>query len=186
MRSLVDSRPNGAEIHLMIGDPELIFADHYSELLSHIEVADSIGATGIHLDVEPHTFSDWEENSSTYLQQYVEMLVLADEWIAGRDLKLSVSVPASYKTIFKDLEEYSGKVILMTYGVEDFLEFSNRFGEAILDAPLGAAVALRPEDFDSESEMENLMKLINDGYGVNEFVIHDFESWQQMKHEQIK
>jgi hypothetical protein len=69
----------------------------------------------------------------------------------------------------------------MTYGTDDFQSYSQRYGEAVMAAPLGTAIALRTGDFDSFSVMEELMKNIKEGFGAGDFFIHDYESWKQLK-----
>ncbi|MDZ7808631.1 MAG: TolC family protein [Gracilimonas sp.] len=169
------------EVHLMIGDPNLIFEDRYQKLSEHIAIADSIGARGVHLDVEPHTLEDWEDNTEQYLQAFLDMVAQVREWTTEKGLRLSISVTGDYRTIYNELENKVDKMVLMTYGSNDFQSYSKRFGEAIMDAPLGSAIALRSGDFDSFSAMEELMQNIKEGFGADDFFIHDHESWKQLK-----
>ncbi len=169
------------EVHMMIGDPNLIFEDRYQKLEDFVSLADSIGVSGVHLDVEPHTLNDWEESSEEYLQAYVNMVERVSEWTGNNGLKLSVSITGDYVSIYDDLESIVDKIVLMTYGRNEFSTFSQSYGEVIMKAPLGTAIALRASDFDSQASMEELMVNIKEGFGVGEFFIQDFEAWVQTK-----
>lgn len=181
VRYLVDSGSDELEVYLMIGDPNLIFEDGPQKLEKHVAVTDSIGATGVHLDIEPHTLDDWDENAAEYLQAYIEMLTQVRDQTLVNNLSLSISITGDYKPIYEDLESLTDKIVLMTYGNNDFEAFSQRFGDVILDAPLGTAIALRAGDFESLLSMEEFMQNIKEAFGVNEFIVHDYESWKQMK-----
>lgn len=181
IQGLIDSGSGSQEIQLMIGDPNLIFEDGYEKLRNHVALADSIGANGIHLDVEPHTLNDWAENSEEYLQAYSDMVAQVAEWTSNKELMLSISITGDYKSLYDDLESNVDKIVLMTYGSDDFQDYATRFGEVVMEAPLGTAIALRSSDFESFSSMELLMQNIKEGFGVGEFFIHDYESWKLMK-----
>jgi hypothetical protein len=179
IQRLIDSV--SGEFYLMIGDPNLIFEDRYQKLSDHIAIADSIGASGIHLDIEPHTLNDWEENTGEYLQAYADMVAQVREWTEEKELKLSISITEEYRSLFDELDSLVDKVVLMTYGSSDFQNYSKRYGEVIMAAPLGTAIALRTSDFESFSSMEELIQNIKEGFGVGKFFIHDYESWKQLK-----
>ncbi|MFP8489450.1 TolC family protein [Gracilimonas sp. Q87] len=181
IQDIIKTGSKNLEVHLTIGDPNLIFKDRYQKLSEHIVVADSIGATGIHLDVEPHTLDDWEENSEEYLQAFLDMITQVREWSGQKGLKLSISITADYRSIYNELESQVDKLVLMTYGSNDFKDYSQRYGKAIMEAPLGTALALRTGDFESVSAMEKLMEDIKEGFGAGDFFIHDYESWKQLK-----
>ncbi|WP_103665950.1 TolC family protein [Gracilimonas amylolytica] len=181
VQTLIETASKDLRVELMIGDPNLIFEDRFEKLQEHIEVADSIGAAGVHLDVEPHTLDGWEENNEEYLEAYMNMVDQVRSWTNDKGLTLTLSITEHYESIFSELDRRSDQLVLMTYGQSQFEGYSQRFGSLIMEAPLGTAVALRTSDFQSMTEMKSLMQSINDGYGGVEFFIQDFGGWQQLK-----
>jgi len=181
IQDIIKTDANDHDVYMMIGDPNLIFEDRYEKLNDFVMLADSIGAGGVHLDVEPHTLNDWEDNSEEYLQAYINMVEQVSEWTDEKGLKLSVSVTGDYVSIYRVLESLADNIVLMIYGVNDFDSFSQRYGEVIMEAPLGASIALRADDFDSYSSLEELMMNVKEGFGTGEFFIQDFGTWIQLK-----
>ena len=109
------------------------------------------------------------------------MVEQVSEWTDEKGLKLSVSVTGDYVSIYRVLESLADNIVLMIYGVNDFDSFSQRYGEVIMEAPLGASIALRADDFDSYSSLEELMMNVKEGFGTGEFFIQDFGTWIQLK-----
>lgn len=172
---------SGYKTHLMIGEPNLIFEDQYPKLKNHIDDAIAVNANGVHLDVEPHTFDDWDERKEEYLSNYMAMLSAARQWTNEAGLELSVSVPLSYEEVLSDIGDLTDSVVLMPYGITDMQDFRAKVTNAILSGSNSSVIALRPSDFGSETEIKEFSSRINKVMGLNTIAIHDFQSWQEIK-----
>ncbi|MFN1835731.1 TolC family protein [Balneola sp. MJW-20] len=174
--ALIKNSP-GLEVHLMIGDNQLIFKDHDQELESFITNAADLGVKGIHLDVEPHTFDDWDQRNSEYLQRYVEMLRRAREYSDRYSLELSVSIPTSYLPVIDEIDQLSDTVILMVYGITDADRLFRSVQDFISEVSTTFVLALRPEDFNSINELKQTLNSLNSKHRIRNIVIHDLDSW---------
>jgi hypothetical protein len=83
-------------IDLMIGNNDLIKGNVESYLVNKVTPLLSSSIAGLHLDVEPHTFPDWDTNKEYYLNEYVNMVKIAKIYCIQNKLTLSISIPVHY------------------------------------------------------------------------------------------
>jgi hypothetical protein len=176
-----NQQANGNKTHLIIGEANLIFEDQYSKLKTHIDDAKAINANGVHIDVEPHTFDDWDEKKEEYFIKYKAMLSAARELTNEAGLELSVSAPLFYGKILSDIANLTDSIVLIPYGITDIQDFSQKVTESLLNEFYYSVIALRPGYFGSETEMKEFSKQINEVMGLKRIAIHDFQSWQEIK-----
>lgn len=176
VKEIRTSRPD-LDLHLMIGDTELIKDDHRKELAGFIRSAAELNIKGIHLDVEPHTYEDWAARKNEYLADYVEMLKFAKPILDEAALELSVSVPVSYLPIINEIAALSDDVIIMAYNITDPERLHRSVEGLISEIGTESIVALRPEDFSSRTELKEFILKIGSEYGIRNIAIHDLGSW---------
>ncbi len=166
-------------VHLMIGRNKLIHEGNMTGYLNELGL-DSINCSGIHLDIEPHTFDDWSENKVDYLKKYQELLDETIQFAAKGNKTVSISVPLHYpeqemQTIISKVD----KVYFMCYEnvKTDFIVRKLSPYAGMADK---LCIALRTEDFKSRIEMEQKFDDIRSQIGVSAFCLHDLESVYQL------
>jgi LysM repeat protein len=166
----------GIRVEMMVGDNNLLFESHQQEVGKKIMLASSIGADGLHLDVEPQTFDDWDEKKEQYLRLYLQMARKAFDEAQDHGLTLSLSVPVYYDSIIKELSRYADGIQLMAYGTDDAEKIKSRTTEERSAAPEKVAIALRPQDFENYAVFELFIGKMRNELTINRFSIHDLEA----------
>ena len=170
-------RQNGRSVELLVGDNSLMKdrRGQYEKLAEHMAQAQSLGASALHLDVEPHTFDDWDAKREAYLKQYVNMVIRADSLTEGTEISLKVSIPHFYEAILPEIDQYVDEVTVMVYGVDDAEKIRERIS-AEVDALGFLRVALRPDDFASIPDMNDTMRALRSSNDQLTFILHDLGS----------
>jgi hypothetical protein len=158
-------------IDLMIGNNDLIKGNVESYLVNKVTPLLSSSIAGLHLDVEPHTFPDWDTNKEYYLNEYVNMVKIAKIYCIQNKLTLSISIPLHYpKESIEQLFELVDFVYFMCYEnvKTDYIVRKTEGYDATK-----TIIALRTEDFGSISDLNNKIDELANLVVVKGFVIHD-------------
>ena len=148
-----------SSIHLMIGSNKLLntgivgYLDTLKQSISLNQIK------GIHLDIEPHTQTDFKENQVELFLQYVKILKQAKQFAMENKLQLSVSIPLSYpENILQEINKVCDNVYLMVYeNINE--EFVNRkCAEEVAIFKDKCVFALRTKDFTDRNEMDLYFK----------------------------
>ena len=172
----------GISVDLMKGSNVLIEERNWDSIHDFAKNARAFNAKGIHLDVEPHTFDDWSQKREYYLQQYTKMVQYAENVADRYNLSLSVSVPVFYDRILPELYPLVDKLYIMAYQISTVPKMKKRLSEELQftgdDSKEGEklVIALRPDDFVSQTQMEDFISQLNQQYGKLSFAVHDFET----------
>ena len=161
-------------VHLMIGSNALIYPRNADRLRELVASAERLNADGIHLDVEPHTFDDWDANRASYLSKYVDMLETARALADEAGLEVSVSVPVYYdKPALTDIFRLSDRVHIMAYANPDVDDVRRKISDEVaLDADK-VSIALRTQDFDTLPALRAFQNALADATPVERFSVHD-------------
>lgn len=157
----------------MLGDNNLIrhpLQPRLDELFSGF--TDS-SFTSLHLDVEPHTFADWQEKKAAYLQQYMKMLQEAKNYCDSKGMQLSVSIPLHYpEETVNAIFELCDQVYFMAYEnikpeyvekkLSPYYKYKNKM-----------VIAIRTKDFGSRIAMEKYLIDFYHRSGIDRFALHD-------------
>ena len=101
---------------------------------------------------------------------------------ADYNLSLSISVPVFYDVILPELYPLVDKLYIMAYEISTMPKLKEKLSEELQfssdNSKEGSklVVALRPDDFVSQIQMEDFISQINQQYGSLSFAIHDFET----------
>jgi hypothetical protein len=166
------------ETQLMLGENSLLKRKNISTYLDSVYT--KLGATTfeyLHLDVEPHTFSDWDTRKQEYLDQYLVMINEVQKWCSKNQKKLAVSIPVFYPTDFlSKLYPLTDKVYLMAYEQKDASKVAEKTKEErAIDADK-TIIAIRTKEFTDKQSMNDFLLLLSDKTTQNVFAIHDFNS----------
>lgn len=82
------------ELHRLIGENSYSkHKDGAQHLIKKLETLHLKGFSGIHLDIEPHTYEDYHENKATYINNMNNIYKKINNWCKSKSLNLSVSIP---------------------------------------------------------------------------------------------
>lgn len=166
-----------SEVYFMLGKNKLLHHKNISGYLERVmKEYKMVKPDGIHLDIEPHTFPNWDLNKEELLNRYVVMVSQVSRFCDERDLKLEISVPKHYDPeIMTELFGMVDMVYFMCYENVD-TDFLVRKLKPYTDKYKGKVViALRTEDFANRLEMENKFEALQDRLEINEFAYHDLQ-----------
>ena len=161
----------GVKIEIMTGKNALLGSNPIPYYDSITRAIDFKKVTALHLDVEPHTFDDWNENKTNYLNQYIDLLDQTLVFCNNKNISLSVSIPLHFP------KEYIEKIYERCHLVF-FMAYENVKTDYIVRKvkdfdPTKTVIALRTEDFKNLLEIETKIIDIQSQYVPNKFAIHD-------------
>ena len=193
------------KVFLLTGEYQWIenFTDLENTINKYIEYQNNYPNkfAGIHFDIEPHQFPDFEENKSTRLTQFVEMTVKVKKlypniWIEY-DIPVWMHDKVTYQNITKKTYEFiidnSNKVTLMSYrdsceeiykSAKDEIEYAVE-NNKILN--LSVETSQNNESFITfyeegktymYNELNKLKKIIPSNFGI---AIHHIYTWYNLK-----
>jgi hypothetical protein len=169
-------------VQLMIGSNVLVYPRNRDRLDTLVRAAQTLGAEGVHLDVEPHTFDDWDERRAFYLDRYVEMLREARRLTREASLKLSVSLPVFYdEETLQTIFPLTDGVNLMAYQHDDVDYVVRKTAEERALNADKVRLALRPQDFDDPRALRSFMERFARTTSVSRFTLHDLEHLLSME-----
>lgn len=172
----------GITTDMLIGNNQLInYENRGNEFDQLAERAERLQFEGIHLDVEPHTFDDWDSNRETYLRDYVNMLETMRAAMEDTSLKLSISIPHFYDSIIGDLDQYVETIVVMAYETTDINDLLDRTEVERRTLKERLAIALRPTDFSTQRELNNFVSEIVSQTDIQTFVLHDYSAFKELK-----
>lgn len=97
-------RSEGVDIELTYGRPEWALYENHHKVMDFVDMSieftkrypDAV-PTGIHLDIEPHSISEWRDNHNSVANQLVDLFYKVRDRIAGTSLTLSVDMPVWFE-----------------------------------------------------------------------------------------
>lgn len=144
--------------------------------------------SAIHLDIEPHTFDDWDTQKEKYLLQLENIILPAFVNFAdGNGLKLNISAPLHYpESTLTHLFKNCDKVYFMAYENTnaDYIArktepFSREYGNKLV-------VASRTRDFSNRLEMEKYLVENYSKYHFAQIALHDLAGLVEMDEKNMK
>lgn len=168
--------------HLLVGNNELGRSENQQKKLQTLaKKAVELGFSGIHLDVEPHTFSDWDSNRRFYEQTYVAILQESASVFSAYGLSLSVSIPHFYDSILIDINQIADEIIVMVYDTTDIEVLKRRIEEESKIFGEKLYVAIRPSDFSNFDDLNKFVQQIISQTEAVEVILHDAGSLLNLK-----
>lgn len=159
-------------IHLMIGSNKLLQTGMSGFLDTLKTNIDLTKIKGIHLDIEPHTFTDFKDNKEKYFGMYLQVLKQATLFCDNNHLELSVSIPLSYpENILIELNAACNQVYLMAYENVDIDFITKKTIEEKTILKNKCVLALRTKDFENRTSMDEALKKL----GFEKTAYHDLD-----------
>jgi len=162
------------QVNALIGNNKLALEFNETDLLNNLNSYVELGFRGIHYDIEPQTFPDWDGTKEFYLNNVSEVLRISRTFLTPLGLELETSIPLHYPEEFlPQIYENVDKVYLMAYERPD-IEFIKR--KSLEEFSLNkekTILSLRTKDFPNRLVMEKFIEAITQEMDLNEITIHD-------------
>jgi len=173
----------GKRVEVLIGDPGLLDEkDIKSRLASQLEGIDLSNVSALHLDVEPHTLSDWYTNRAALTAKYINVLEEAHSFCNNEQISLSVSIPLSYNdTILRAVYQNAQHVYLMAYEHKDVSYIQRKTAYMRSLAPDRTIICIRVKDFDSLHEMDSFTEQMVKTMNLSIVCIHGLSEMMMME-----
>ena len=169
-----------SEIHteLLIGENSLLQKKNPATYIDSVLTAlGNPEIDAIHLDVEPHTFDDWDTRKENYLADYMKMAHELKTYCTSEGILLSASIPVFYsETFLKDLYATADHVYLMAYEQTDPDKIVTKTKEERAFGPEKTIIAIRTKDFADRQKFNDFLFLLSDKLKTKDFAIHDFNT----------
>ncbi len=171
---------NALRKEAMIGDNELIKGGARAKIEKLLSGFSDTAFAAVHLDVEPHTFADWDTKKAEYLQSYISMLQEVRQLCTERKMELCVSVPLHYpEETMQQVFALCDRVYFMAYEntkpeyIERKLQAYNAFKSKYI-------IASRTKDFLSRIQLEKYLIDIHTRFNADRLCIHDIGGLMEM------
>ncbi|MEX1003004.1 MAG: hypothetical protein WDZ35_12875 [Crocinitomicaceae bacterium] len=177
-----------SEMEYMVGDNQMIYEQDIVTYLDEIfKKYDIDQPSGIHLDVEPHTFDEWPAEKQRLIKQYLEMLGKASTYCKERDIKLTVSIPLHYsEDVIDQIFQLTDHVYFMCYENVDVAYIQRKILPYIDNAKEKIVLAFRTEDFNNRMEMEEKINEVKAQTSITSFAYHDLNRLISFDRENIE
>ena len=159
---LASCQQSGIEVYRLISENSYATADNkFNKLQVKLEEALNTGYTGIHLNIEPHTFADYKDNQIIYTQRMNTLFEQSKKWCDRHNIDFSVSIPMNTPDeTAKLLHSYSIPSYIMGYENNNVLKLLNRTTRLRTLLGDNIAWAVRVSDFDSLSDLQKAIQLL--------------------------
>jgi len=164
-----------AEVHFMIGENSLFYDENILEYVDAlVKGYGDVKPTGIHIDIEPHTFDEWATEKQKLTSQYLEMMGKISTYCRDNNLKLGVSVPLHYgEEVIDKLLKLCDEIYFMCYENVKSEYIERKVKPYVDNGKKKLILAFRTEDFGNRIEMEDKIKDLQKLTNLNAFAYHD-------------
>ena len=167
------ARKQGASVLSLYGENALAVKFDSTSLNRLTNKLRTYGFDGLHLDVEPHVFPDWNQRRGTYLENLTNSIIYLRSRLED-DASLSISIPNFYPEAFlQEIELHVDKVVVMCYENTDIDFIVRKLNEEVAVFGDRLAIALRTEDFEDRIVLEDFIKQLIQATGIENIAIHD-------------
>lgn len=171
------AKQQGIETDRLIGENSFAErADGVDKLIQKLESVKLHNFSGIHLNIEPHTFDDYKENKEKYIQRMNEIYTTAKQWCNKNNVKLSVSVPLHLPTENAIvLARNKIDAYIMAYETTDQIKLLKRT-ETLRNTLQGGFIwVLRLSDFTNKAMLHKTEEILKNT-GIERIGYYDFSA----------
>lgn len=168
-------------MHGMVGNNGLALDVQPDAILEYVERFHQMGFKGIHFDIEPQTFPDWDGNKEKYLNNLMETFRIARKLCNDHGMKLSASIPTYYPNEqLPEIYSLLDKVYLMAYEQPDIEFIARKTSEEYAINKEKTVLSLRTKDFNNRLVMEKFIEALDAEMEFEEMAIHDLGTLFEM------
>ena len=165
----------GIRFEILVGSNSLLFntnpSVYFDNLLKNI---DTTKISAIHLDVEPQTFSDYQQKKGYYLNLYTNLLEKTKVYATSKGMQLSVDIPVYFpQETLEKIYKQADKVYLMAYQIQSMNYLKTRTQEEVAQGIDKTVFAFRANDFANRGAFETYTKNAETKLGTISIALHD-------------
>lgn len=174
---------NNILVYRLIGENSYAATDDgFVSLENALINAKNAGFAGIHLDIEPHTFSDYKDNVDVYSQRLVNLFTLSKIWCDQNNMALGVSVPMHLPTnVAYALQQNNVMTYIMAY---DVLSLDKKIAKTtVIRNILGNDLSVwvfRVNDFENFPDLLNAETTVQNN-NINQIGYYDLSQMNNFK-----
>lgn len=162
------------EVIGMIGNNTLAKDDGKISVIDDLNKIYNLGFSGIHFDIEPQTFPDWDNNKQKYLSNLIDVFFAARQYVDEKGMELSASIPLYYPVgALEKMYEALDYAYLMAYERPDIQFIKRKTSEEFALNSEKTILALRTKDFMNRLFMEKFIEALGEEVPLNKMAIHD-------------
>jgi hypothetical protein len=182
VNSILDLNLN-LNCELMISNNKLVTEGPITTLLDSLSRSVNLTrVNAIHLDIEPHTFSDFKTRKEEYFEKYIALINSTYDFTQKNKIKLCVSIPLNYpENVLSVLFEKCDHVYLMAYENVKPSFITEKIKEELALNKDKVVLALRTNDFSNKAQMDALFLSL----GVKNTAYHDLDELIKMSKKNV-
>lgn len=180
---IVQAKNNNINISRLISENSFsIDESGILKLLDKLKQIDISLYSGIHLNIEPHTFDDYKENKLQYITNMNLIYEKAYDWCKANNLEFSVSIPMHLPRENVDfLTNLEVKIYVMAYDNIDQKKLLNRTYELRKKIKNQLVWVLKVKDFQDEFTLDKAINTLEEN-GINNIGLYDVSSLIKRKY----
>lgn len=164
----------GIELHGMIGNNNLANELDKELLDSRIAQYNELGFSGVHFDIEPQTFPDWEANQDKYVDNIINVINYVKEIDQEKNFIVSASISMYYsENSLQKVYESCDFVNIMAYETPDIQFIKEKTTEELASFREKTIISLRTKDFKNRLYLEKFIEELSEELDLNQITIHD-------------
>lgn len=168
---------NSIEAEVMFSDNDWIKNPSQVDMAEALKDVSTSKISAVHLDLEPHQFSDWEAKKEHYLDNYVQVVARAKSYCKANQLELNVSIPVFYpEKYLRDIYKHADHVYVMAYGHKEVDYIERKTKEENEISRVKTIIALSGKNFTTLTELHKFIGSVSQKMDAQKFAVHDFEN----------
>ena len=162
-------------IYRLVGENSYAKDGNIQGLLKITDEINSSEYKGIHLDIEPHTFEDWDTKKEEYLKNLLKVTKAARQSLDSTKA-ISMSIPNNYPvSTIESLVELVDEMVVMSYERPEIEFVIRKLEEERRVVGDKLVVAFRTKDFKDRVVMEEFILEFIQRTGIENIAIHDLD-----------
>ena len=162
------------EIHGLIGKNSLAVQLDSNALNQYYTHFSNLNFTGVHFDVEPQTFPDWEIDKLKYTNNLLNSISYFKELSAEKEFKTNASISMYYpEETFTTFYDICDNIYIMAYETPDIQFIKSKTSEEFSILKEKAILSIRTKDFKNRLYFEKFTSQITEDMNLQQIAIHD-------------
>ena len=174
---LREAHERGFIVHGVVTDTSWLDPSKRSAVSERIQEIVALPFDGLHVDIEPHTMDEWEDQQELLTERFIDLLAHFRSSVPG-SWQLSVALVSTFpETALARISSLVDRVGVMVYGIESPERIVVKLNPFLKLGEEKTQLLLRPVDFDSPAELRRCINRVLRVTGIWKVAFHDLERW---------
>ena len=174
---LREAHERGFIVHGVVTDTSWLDPSKRSAVSERIQEIVALPFDGLHVDIEPHTMDEWEDQQELLTERFIDLLAHFRSSVPG-SWQLSVALVSTFpETALARISSLLDRVGVMVYGIESPERIVVKLNPFLKLGEEKTQLLLRPVDFDSPAELSRCINRVLRVTGIWKVAFHDLERW---------